>query len=481
MVSQGAAKILANAKYLYLALLTSQGLRFVYMLILARMLGAELYGLFSYGQSWYLMFLPLTGLGLGAMLSREVGKNRENAKPIVDLVASIRIAAVCIVAILSMTTGIIYAENEFIATLLIIFSVALIGKGMVLWANQMFQAFESTHVIFKIERVFKPSEILVSIAVAILTKNILFIAAVHAAGQVIQGLVSIHLVNRDLKKINLVFLPQKMMETVIKLFPLAIAVAAGQFLFYGPVVHAKGLLATSEQLGNFSLLMQLFIVLLTIFSSVSNAALPALSRSADNNHNNLKLYSRIALYVACIFGVFAYIAASLIGQTLIVFTFSSKFLLAGENLALIMLVLIPAIIVNLLNSVQISLGHNNRVLVCNMSGALMLVLSMPYCIQHYDFDGAPISLCLSFSFSALVGVSFLLAERIIAFKDAVTVPILVAFTFTGTLWLSDVFAFEKTGLVIGGVLVLIVLWYGALQKQERILFKTKFVSVVTRA
>ncbi len=78
--SRGAIKILSNAKYLYFALLTSQGLRFVYMLILARMLGAELYGVFSYGQSWYLMFLPLTGLGLGAMLSREVGKNRKNVK-----------------------------------------------------------------------------------------------------------------------------------------------------------------------------------------------------------------------------------------------------------------------------------------------------------------------------------------------------------------------------------------------------------------
>jgi O-antigen/teichoic acid export membrane protein len=65
VVSQGAAKILVSAKYLYLALLTSQSLRFVYVLILARMLGAELYGLFSYGQSWYLMFLPLTGLGVG--------------------------------------------------------------------------------------------------------------------------------------------------------------------------------------------------------------------------------------------------------------------------------------------------------------------------------------------------------------------------------------------------------------------------------
>jgi O-antigen/teichoic acid export membrane protein len=476
----GATKILANAKYLYLALLTSQGLRFVYMLILARMLGAELYGLFSYGQSWYLMFLPLTGLGLGAMLSIEVGKNRENAKSIVDLVASIRIAAVFIVAILSMVVGIIYADNQLIATLLVIFSVALVGKGMVLWANQMFQAFESTHVIFKIERVFKPSEILVSVFVAILTQNILLIAAVHAAGQIIQGLVSIHLVNRDLNKVNLVFLPRKMLSTVSKLFPLAIAVAAGQFLFYGPIVQAKGLFATSDQLGNFSLLMQLFIVLLTIFSSVSNAALPALSRSADNNQNNLKLFSRIALYVACVFGVFAYIAASLIGQPLIVFTFSSKFLLAGENLALIMLVLIPGIIVNLLNSVQISLGHNKRVLVCNISGALMLVLSMPYCIQHYDFQGAPISLCLSFSFSALIGVSFLSAERIIAFKDAVIIPIMVAVTFIGTQWLSDVFAFEKIGLVTGGAIVLLVLWYGALQKQERILFKSKFASVLKR-
>ncbi|MBU2877828.1 oligosaccharide flippase family protein [Aliiglaciecola lipolytica] len=473
-------KILKNAKYLYMALLMSQGLRFFYMLILARMLGAELYGLFSYGQSWYLMFLPLTGLGLGAMLSREVGKNRKNVKSIVDLVASIRIAAVCIVAILSMTLGIIYADNQFIASLLVIFSVALIGKGMVLWANQMFQAFEATYLIFKIERIFKPSEILVSISVAILTENILLIAAVHAVGQVIQGLVSIHLVNSNLKKVTLVFVPRKMITTVIKLLPLAVAVVAGQFLFHGSVVQAKNLFTTSEQLGNFSLLMQLFIVLLTIFSSVSNAALPALSRSAENNQNNLKLYSRIALYVASVFGIFAYIAASLIGQQLIVFIFTEKFMLASESFAFIMLTLIPAIIVNLLNSVQISLGHNIRVLVCNTSGALLLVSSMPYCIQHFGFQGAPISLCLSFSFSASIGVLFLLRERIIAIRDAVAVPILIATLFTITEWLSSIFDGENISLLVGGGLVILALWYVALQKQERVLFKSKIGSLLKR-
>ncbi|WP_342804792.1 oligosaccharide flippase family protein [Alteromonas sp. M12] len=480
MGSQGAIKILSNAKYLYFALLTSQGLRFVYMLILARMLGAELYGVFSYGQSWYLMFLPLTGLGLGAMLSREVGKNKKNVKSIVDLVASIRIAAVCIVAILSMILGVIYAESQFIATLLVIFSVALIGKGMVLWSNQMFQAFEATYLIFKIERIFKPAEILVSILIAALTENILLIAGVHAVGQVIQGLVSIYLVNRNLKKVTLVFVPRKMITTVIKLFPLAIAVAAGQFLFHGPVVQAKNLFTTTEHLGNFSLLMQLFIVLLTIFSSVSNAALPALSRSAENNKNNLKLYSRIALYVASVFGLFAYIGASLIGQQLIVFVFSDKFILASENFAFIMLMLIPAIIVNLLNSVQVSLGHNVRVLVCNISGALMLVLSMPYCIQHFGFQGAPVSLFMSFSFSASIGVLFLLAERIVTFRDAIAIPILIATLFTVTEWLNSIFDNENISSLIGGGVVMWALWYVALQKQERILFKSKVSSLLKR-
>jgi O-antigen/teichoic acid export membrane protein len=475
VVSQGAAKILVNAKYLYLALLTSQGLRFVYMLILARMLGSELYGLFSYGQSWYLMFLPLTGLGLGAMLSREVGKNRENAKSIVDLVASIRLGAVGIVAIISMICGIFYAENQFVATLLTIFSVALIGKAMILWANQMFQAFESTHVIFKIERIFKPCEILVSIAVAVITKNILLIACVHAIGQIVQGLVSIHLVTKAHTNINLIFEPRLMAATVSKLSPLAVAIVAGQYMFFGPIVQSRELLNSSEQHSNFSLLIQLFVVCLSIFSSIASAALPALSRSVSYNRDSLNLFSRITIYSACMSGIFIFIFSELIGAYLLRFAFSSQFSLASEYLSLMMLVLIPAVITSLLNSVQISLENNFRVFFTNTLAAGVLIVSMPIFIGIYDFKGAIYSLLAAFSCSAFVSSFFLLKESIINIRETFFVPFLILSGTSAVIFYGKYVGYMNFSLILGAVYSVTILWLLGLSKKDKesIIMKAK--------
>ncbi|GAA6184340.1 oligosaccharide flippase family protein [Aliiglaciecola sp. NS0011-25] len=473
MSHKGALKILKNAKYLYMALLMSQGLRFVYMLILARLLGAELYGVLTYGQSWYLMFLPLTGLGLGAMLSREVGKDRQNAKSIVDLVASIRIIAVGVIACISVASGIYYAENEFFATLLVIFSVALLGKAMVLWSNQMFQAFESTHIIFKIERVFKPSEILISIAVAIITQNILLIAIVHAIGQMIQGAVSIYFVNKGLCKVELVFLPQKMISTVTRLFPLAIAVAAGQFLFYGPVVLAKESFSSAVSLGNFSVLIQLFIVVIAVFSSVTNAALPALSRSASNNRSNLSLFCRIAIYSACMCGLLLYVASSIFGSNLLVMIFGQKFLVAGEYLALMMLVLIPATATNLLNSVQISLEHNVKVLITNLFGVATLIFSLPWFVSEFEFSGALYSLLAAFSVSAIIGITFLTREFIISIKDAFIMPALLLGGFALFNMVGESINHENIAMSLGFLISLIVLWFVGINVKERKIVKLK--------
>ncbi|WJG10460.1 oligosaccharide flippase family protein [Aliiglaciecola sp. LCG003] len=474
MSKAGALKILSNAKYLYMALLMSQGLRFVYMLILARLLGAELYGLYTYGQSWYLMFLPLTGLGLGAMLSREVGKRNANTSQIVNLVATIRIVAVLAVAAISMLTGLIVAENSFIASLLLVFSFALIGKAMVMWANQMFQAFESTQLVFKIERVFKPCEIAISIVVAILTENILLVAVVHAFAQIAQGLVSVYLANKNLQKVSLLWHPKLMISTVVGLFPLAIAVFAGQFLFYGPIVLVKRSFSSASDLGNFSLLIQLFIVIIALFSSITSAALPALSRSASSNRNNLNLFSRIAIYVSCIFGIFLYIASSLFGEKLLVLAFGHKFILAGHYLALMMLVLIPATLTNLLNSVQISLEHNVKVLITNLLGAATLVLSLPWFVAQYGLAGAIFSLQAAFLVSASIGVIFLTRELVISIKDALVVPAMLLGIFALIYWFGVSIEQTEIAMLVGGMCSIIILWFVGLNSKERKSVKYRF-------
>lgn len=460
----GPKKILANAAYLYLSLLTSQGLRMVYMLLLAKLLGAELYGLFTYGQSWYLVFLPLTGLGLGAMLSREIGRDNTNTSDIVSLVASIRVIAVLFVAMASFLVGWFLAETEQLKWLIVIFSFALIGKAMVLWAGQMFQAFEETKHVFKLERVFKPAEISIGIILAIMTRDILVLALVHAIGQLLHGLAAYLVIKRQFLPVKFRWQPRRMIRIVISLSPLGAAVVAGQFLFHGPVVVVKEYVDTPEQLGSFSLCMQIFIVVLSAFASIKNAALPALSRSASKDKQDLKKFSRISIHIALLFGISISQIAITYGNSVLLFVFSEKFAEAGQHVGLILFALVPGIMINLLNSAQVSMGNNILVLVTNGLGAATLIIGTPFLFAWLGMQGAVLALIASFSVSAITGLILLLNAKIIVLKDALFGPALLLSVFA----ISNYFFMTSFwSIIISSTLTSLYVWRFGLIEDER--------------
>ena len=65
-----ARSIAGNAAALVAARVLPRLVQVGYVILLARRVGPELYGLFAYTQSWYLTLLPLTSFGLYVLLAR---------------------------------------------------------------------------------------------------------------------------------------------------------------------------------------------------------------------------------------------------------------------------------------------------------------------------------------------------------------------------------------------------------------------------
>jgi len=79
----GVSSIAKNTIYLVGGRWLTTAIQGAYAIVLARMLGPELYGLFNFGLSWYMAFLLFAVLGLAAVLSREVGRNHEGRSKVV--------------------------------------------------------------------------------------------------------------------------------------------------------------------------------------------------------------------------------------------------------------------------------------------------------------------------------------------------------------------------------------------------------------
>ena len=91
---RGVASIARNLTYLLGGYGVYFVTRFLYAVILARALGPQVYGIINYGIAWYLLFLPLTRMGLEVVLSRDAGKNRQVGDRTAALTLTLRIASI---------------------------------------------------------------------------------------------------------------------------------------------------------------------------------------------------------------------------------------------------------------------------------------------------------------------------------------------------------------------------------------------------
>ena len=90
ITGEGVVSIALNASYLLAGRWLTISVRFIYAIILTRYLGPELYGYLNYGISWYFAFFPVATVGLGIILIREVGRNRDNSKKTVNQIFTTR-------------------------------------------------------------------------------------------------------------------------------------------------------------------------------------------------------------------------------------------------------------------------------------------------------------------------------------------------------------------------------------------------------
>ena len=94
----GLRSILRNATLLMSSQAIGVVARFVYVVVVARVLGPELYALLAYSQAWHLAFLPIALFGLGPALAYSVAPDRDNAPAVAATALTIRLVTTIVAA-----------------------------------------------------------------------------------------------------------------------------------------------------------------------------------------------------------------------------------------------------------------------------------------------------------------------------------------------------------------------------------------------
>ncbi len=403
-LSNGYKSIFKNASFLYASLLVNNITRFIYIIVLARYLGPELYGLFSYGQTWYNAFLPLSMLGLSGILIREVGLNKNSGAQIANVIASIRVISILLTAFICAITGWIMSDTSELSFLMLIFSLALLGRAVSLWGNQMFQAYESTYLTLNQEKLFRTGEVVIGIIIAITTNDVFLLAATHAFIWLTQGLRAVYLVQKNLQKITLTWHWQQIKTLLIKGFPLCLSLILDGLLIQGAVIFYKLNGASNDMIGNLAIIVQAFLVISGIFLAINQAVLPVISRAVDRKDSKDKIYIHVMIRIAFVFGTISGILGIAIGSDIVRLIFGLKYHLAMDHLGFMLWTLIPFIIQQAINSSLLAHGHFVKILQLNFIAFISMISCFFVLVENNNFTGVVLSILFGYSVLAITGI-----------------------------------------------------------------------------
>lgn len=466
MNKPGVKSIAVNAIYLSSARAITSCARAIYAVLLARFLGAELYGLFNYGLSWYILFVPISVLGLDAILVREIGLDRRKSSLLVGQTLALRSISSIVIAVLSCLIGWSVEPDPASRSLLFVFSFALFGRGLSLWGNAVFTAHESSGFVLWQEVIFRLLEVVGGAALLLAGFGVMEVAMVHAGIWLLQGAVGLALIQRYFVKVRMVWDAKVILDFIKQGIPFILGAFLISWLLQGPIIMFRHFTGIGSELGHLALALQAFFILGAIVGELGGAALPVLSRSVARNDGKSDHYIDIVLRSGLLMGGGLTVAAISIGAWLINLIFGPGYEQTARLLPWTMVLVTPYFWMITLQSMIVAHGKYWMIAVNCGLGAIVFTLCFPLLIKYFDLSGVVFSLGAGLLLVVLGQLATLYQFHKISFFQLVTKPLLAVcgavlvcrLLVQVNIWLSS----------IAGILSLILFFFlfGAFRKEE---------------
>jgi O-antigen/teichoic acid export membrane protein len=420
---RGAHSILSNAAYLIASTGMTRLLRIFYLVVVARYMGPELYGLLSYGQSWYLSFLAITTFGFAIVLPRELGRDRTRSASLIASSLRLQLIAVIVVTFLCLAAGLLIAENPAERNLLLIFSLVLPGRGLAHWAEHIFTGFEKAEYGFRLEAFTRLLEVGSGIAVVIIWQDILLLAMIQVLNWCLQGFLGWRIVLRMCPKAAARPEQGHITKLAKHAFPAAVYTACIMWVMQGPIVLFRQLNGADTALGQVALLLNTFGLLAIIPNMLAYAALPVLSRSVVRADGNDQRFLREFCRVAFVCGTVISLLGSAAGPWIIAWVFGPDYALAGSLLGFTMVLLIPLTIARVAAGVLWA----RRISAYTVSSALLagvaMTLTLPVAVAALGPAGAILAAGCGISVWALLALGYFAWMGEIYLLDTILKPV----------------------------------------------------------
>lgn len=305
-----ARRLTANFLALAFSEFFSKAMQLVIFIYLARILGKESFGVFSFGLAFGLLAAIIADFGLSSLIVRELSRSRKEAEKYLSNAVAIKIALSLITVVLSylLLNAMGYGSQEkTVAYVMLAFAILQTYTDIYC---SIFKAFERMHY----EASIKILRMLMLSGIVFLALNgsssLVTLSSSFLLAEIIVLAAAIILVYSKFVKISLNFdalLLKKLLNEGLFFF-LSIAFA-GLFLYIDVIMLSK--LGSASDVGVYAAASNIILALLAIPMMYGSAIYPVISRLHINSKESLRfVYERsfkymIIIGVAVSAGIFA--------------------------------------------------------------------------------------------------------------------------------------------------------------------------------
>jgi O-antigen/teichoic acid export membrane protein len=472
--SHGVKSVLKNSAYLSGATMITSIAKVFYAIALAKVLGPELYGMFNLGMSWYLLFLPISLLGLDSILIREIGRNKDNAAKLIGHSLAIRSISSIFISTLCFLLGYFLETDSTAKSLLFVFSIALLGRGLSLWVNSLLKAFEASFYVFWQETGFRLLELFLGLTILYVGGGVVEVASVHAFSWLMQGVIGFYLVRKNFVSLKPYWDITSIKILIMQGFPFVISAFLANWLFQGGVFVIRTFDGYNQDLGVYALALQVLLILGGILSGLGGAALPALSRSADRGDGKSAYFIDLVLRAGILIGGILAISGLTLGADLIGLIFGPAYLPLVELLPWVLFFVSGYFLMGILNIVIVSFGDYNKVALVSIIGSITFtVLVIPF-YKYFGLLGITLATGVGLLSANLMQFFMLKKKYAINLNHSVFRPLIVVFIGFIISYLTLEFS-ELFSLLLGIFIMILSLFLFKVLRPSEINFMIKLI------
>jgi O-antigen/teichoic acid export membrane protein len=390
-VGSGIRSIARNGVFLMGSTWIETVLHGLYVVAIAHFLGPELYGAWAYATAAYVFVLMLTQFGFDMLLPIRLGADRGNSAGFVGVTLALRLVLLGLAAIGLVIYALLAepAGTTRLALLLII--PALCGRGLALWSRIVFVGHERVGDYMKMAVVVRVVEVACGVVLLAAGGGLFAIIVLHSLAWLVEAAIGFRLVRGKLAPYRPRFDMGEATDQLRQGAVLGLAMSLTGWLMAGPVILLRHIVGDLESLGQFSLALQVAMIVVATAQSFLVAALPVLSRSVAREEPLLRRYGMITGSVALAGFGGAAAVGYLFGPGLVTWVFGPEFDRAGDLLGPCLLM--GGLIVAPMGYAQLLVLRGRRWpgVFASGIGGIVLFLTLPPAVDNWGIYGAVIA------------------------------------------------------------------------------------------